>query len=285
MRIGDSLRAKIDDGLARSRFGVVVLSPKYLEKRWTANELDAFFATEDQTRTRMLPVWHEVSAAEVASRSPLLAGRLAAQTSAGLENVARAIALVVVSSIDSPATTTPGLCQRLLRVLDEDGSARAVVNFLRAHPSIVAEVNGGDARENRTVWDVQGGGHSIDAAIGRYQGTSGRFDWALLRVAAASATPVQPGGARDPEIERAVQALAGFRAWAASHLADARSCIPELDADTLGIVVAGRRSALAGSASKHFQAWNDELVGIHIRTHDWLVEACAKLDAQLRHSR
>jgi TIR domain len=108
LRIGDSLRAKIDDGLARSRFGVVVLSPKYLEKRWTANELDAFFATEDQTRTRMLPVWHEVSAAQVASRSPLLAGRLAAQTSAGLDNVARAIALVVVSSIALAARARRG---------------------------------------------------------------------------------------------------------------------------------------------------------------------------------
>ena len=34
LRIGDSLRRKIDHGLARSRFGIVVLSPSFFAKKW-----------------------------------------------------------------------------------------------------------------------------------------------------------------------------------------------------------------------------------------------------------
>jgi hypothetical protein len=40
LKIGDSLRRKIDSGLAHSRFGVVVLSKSFFEKGWTNYELD-----------------------------------------------------------------------------------------------------------------------------------------------------------------------------------------------------------------------------------------------------
>ena len=34
LKIGDSLREKIDEGLAKSEFGIVILSPSFLAKRW-----------------------------------------------------------------------------------------------------------------------------------------------------------------------------------------------------------------------------------------------------------
>ena len=40
LRIGDSLRRKIDLGLAKSRFGVVVFSRSFFGKGWTNYELD-----------------------------------------------------------------------------------------------------------------------------------------------------------------------------------------------------------------------------------------------------
>ncbi len=40
LRIGDSLRRKIDKGVARSRFGLVVLSPAFFAKGWPQYELD-----------------------------------------------------------------------------------------------------------------------------------------------------------------------------------------------------------------------------------------------------
>lgn len=40
LRIGDSLRRKIDKGLANSRFGIVVVSRDFIKKGWTNYELD-----------------------------------------------------------------------------------------------------------------------------------------------------------------------------------------------------------------------------------------------------
>src|SRR4051812_37007271 len=37
---GDSLRRSIDVGLAKSRFGVVILSPAFFAKQWPQHELD-----------------------------------------------------------------------------------------------------------------------------------------------------------------------------------------------------------------------------------------------------
>src|ERR1700730_8724144 len=34
LKVGDSLRQKIDEGLTKSRFGVVVFSPSFFEKNW-----------------------------------------------------------------------------------------------------------------------------------------------------------------------------------------------------------------------------------------------------------
>jgi len=44
--IGDSIRAKIDEGLSHSHAGVIILSPDFFSKRkkWTKRELGAFFA-------------------------------------------------------------------------------------------------------------------------------------------------------------------------------------------------------------------------------------------------
>lgn len=46
LRLGDSLRAKIDEGLRVSRFGVVILSPAFFSKRWPQQELNGLAARE-----------------------------------------------------------------------------------------------------------------------------------------------------------------------------------------------------------------------------------------------
>lgn len=88
LRIGDSLRQKIDEGLAHSKHGLVLLSDSFFAKQWPAMELDALIALGSDKRRRILPVWHKVGYEEVASFSPLLAGRLALATAKGLRQVA-----------------------------------------------------------------------------------------------------------------------------------------------------------------------------------------------------
>ena len=87
LNVGDSLRRSIDAGLARSKRGIVVVSPNFLRKEWPKKELDALVARESSGTQLVFPIWHEVTAAEVAAHSPLLADRVASSTSRGLDNV------------------------------------------------------------------------------------------------------------------------------------------------------------------------------------------------------
>lgn len=79
---GDSMRAKIDEGLKRSKFGVVVLSPDYIKegKYWTKAELDGLFQLESVNGKTLLPVWHNLTKKEVMAYSPIIASRLAMTT-------------------------------------------------------------------------------------------------------------------------------------------------------------------------------------------------------------
>src|SRR5260370_6255844 len=79
LKLGDSLRRKIDEGLARSRYGVVVLSKHFFSKEWPQNELDVLMSREIAGTKVILPIWHKITAEEVRANSPILAGRLASK--------------------------------------------------------------------------------------------------------------------------------------------------------------------------------------------------------------
>lgn len=85
--IGDSLREKIDEGLARSQFGIVILTHDFFSKGWPKSELDALFSREIGGEKVILPVWHKIGLEEISNYSPLIAGRIAANTDAGLKKV------------------------------------------------------------------------------------------------------------------------------------------------------------------------------------------------------
>jgi hypothetical protein len=99
LQLGDSLRRKIDEGLAESTFGVVVLSPSFLSKEWPTRELDGLFSREDEGSKVILPVWHKITRSELARWSPLAASKLAVSTSCGLDEVVRQILVVVRPSL------------------------------------------------------------------------------------------------------------------------------------------------------------------------------------------
>lgn len=96
LRIGDSLRRKIDKGLARSKFGVIVLSPKFLGKGWTNYELDGLVTRANTGAQVLLPVWHGITKKEVIEYSPSLADKVARNTSSStVEEIASEIASVI----------------------------------------------------------------------------------------------------------------------------------------------------------------------------------------------
>jgi len=93
--IGDSLRESIDNGLANSKFGVVIISPDFFKKNWPRKELDGLFAREINGQKVILPVWHNIDREEVLKYSPIIADKLAAKTVNGLDEVVRGIMRVI----------------------------------------------------------------------------------------------------------------------------------------------------------------------------------------------
>lgn len=92
LTVGDRLRQKIDEGLAQSRYGIVVLSHSFFAKQWPKDELEGLFAREIAGVPGLkviLPVWHSINAWEVAQYSPMLAGRFAANSNDALDVVVR----------------------------------------------------------------------------------------------------------------------------------------------------------------------------------------------------
>ena len=86
--VGDSLREAIDRGLARSHYGIVVLSPSFFRKRWPKRELNGLVAREmGEDRAMILPIWHRVGREEVLAFSPPLADLRAAVSASGIPAV------------------------------------------------------------------------------------------------------------------------------------------------------------------------------------------------------
>lgn len=98
LRIGDSLRQKIDKGLANSRVGLVVLSPSFISKGWTNYELDGIVTRTMSGEQTLLPIWHEITKQQVIDYSPSLADKLARSTATHtVEEIATEIAELLKS--------------------------------------------------------------------------------------------------------------------------------------------------------------------------------------------
>lgn len=80
LKIGDSLRQKIDKGLAKSKVGLVVLSPNFIKKGWTNYELDGIVTRTISGEQILLPIWHNITKQQVIEFSPSLADKVARST-------------------------------------------------------------------------------------------------------------------------------------------------------------------------------------------------------------
>ena len=92
LRIGDSLRQKIDRGLAKSRVGLVVLSPSFIDKGWTNHELDGIVTRTVTGEQILLPIWHNITKQQVVDFSASLADKVARSTATHtVEEIAKEI--------------------------------------------------------------------------------------------------------------------------------------------------------------------------------------------------
>ena len=99
LKIGDSLRRKIDLGLAKSNFGIVIISRDFIKKGWTNYELDGLITRSISGEQQLLPIWHNITKKEVIDYSPSLADKVARNTAINtVEEIADEIAEVIKNS-------------------------------------------------------------------------------------------------------------------------------------------------------------------------------------------
>lgn len=80
LKIGDNLRRSIDQGLLKSKNGIIVLSPEFLSKGWPQYELDGLVNLEIEGKAKILPIWHQLTKDDVMKYSPSLAMKKALRT-------------------------------------------------------------------------------------------------------------------------------------------------------------------------------------------------------------
>jgi hypothetical protein len=96
LKVGDSLRRKIDAGISNSRFGVIVISRAFFQKNWAQYELDGLVTMSMTGKQVLLPIWHDITKDEVVGFSPSLADKVALRTADyGIREIADEIAAVV----------------------------------------------------------------------------------------------------------------------------------------------------------------------------------------------
>lgn len=97
LKVGDSLREKIDEGLRSSRYGTIIISTSFIQKSWTGYELNSMITKEMNGHKMILPIWHKVTKNEVLDFSLALADKVALNTSIhSVEEIAKQLAEVIL---------------------------------------------------------------------------------------------------------------------------------------------------------------------------------------------
>ncbi|MDD9980235.1 MAG: toll/interleukin-1 receptor domain-containing protein [Gammaproteobacteria bacterium] len=159
LKVGDRLRRSIDHGLKHSRYGIVVLSPSFFEKRWPQQELDGLLAREAGGSDLILPVWHNVDAEGVRAYSPMLADRVATSSSAGVEEVAGHLVRAMSRTPDTAQEQPPDATDDGVRGGDPEIIRRILEYARRARegePIMIrgdyfADLDGGEVLHNTTL--------------------------------------------------------------------------------------------------------------------------------------
>jgi retron-type reverse transcriptase len=102
LQIGDSLRQKIDEGLAVSRFGIVILSNKFFEKKWPAKELNGLISRQVEGTNIIIPIRHKISQQEILKNSPLVADILSINSDKGIPFIVQKLKALLSSENSKP---------------------------------------------------------------------------------------------------------------------------------------------------------------------------------------
>lgn len=94
LSVGDSISGTIMKGLAKSNFGIIVLSRNFFSKDWPRQEL----AVLRSKKMQIFPVWHGMSMKEIEDFDPELADIWGVSTEIGIDKVAEKLATKIMDT-------------------------------------------------------------------------------------------------------------------------------------------------------------------------------------------
>ncbi len=95
LKFGDKLLDSINAGLASSEYGLIILSPTYIRKKWTGYELDILHRQHIENDKKLFPLWHEIDKPELDAWNLGLSGIYAMNSKAGADKIAKNLAEVI----------------------------------------------------------------------------------------------------------------------------------------------------------------------------------------------
>lgn len=100
LKVGDSLREKIETGLKETKNCIIILSPDFLKNEgWGKREFDLIYTREIIEKNNViLPIWHNVNVKDVYDYSPILADKVGLNSSVGVKTLAKKLAEVIKST-------------------------------------------------------------------------------------------------------------------------------------------------------------------------------------------
>lgn len=80
LHLGDSLTESIEKGLSICDGGIIIISPHFLEKKWTERELSALFSKKALKNGLLIPILHNITSKELSDKKPMLGDLLAVKS-------------------------------------------------------------------------------------------------------------------------------------------------------------------------------------------------------------
>lgn len=269
IELGDSVRQKIDQGLANSRFGVVILSEIFLKKYWTGSELDALWELNV-----VLPVWFGIDKKMLMKYSPLLAGKAGVSTDLGMDVVAQTIAARVFKPQDNSDQGSSQIARDFAILLAKPATVEELVDFVSDHPKLLARALGAYLNSKDTLRSrVKLGPHVVDFCSATFQPSIGRLSDYQFVLFGPPDCPLFHDGQIVPILNSTLSRAKTIGAWLQSNITTARDALRDIPTTVLTKVVAGRRPQPGSAIMLNLQDLNDDMIKIQVRTYDWLLDS------------
>ena len=101
---GDGLKEKIQEGLAKCRFGIVILSPEFIDRKWTNQELTELLTRQNESHEKVvLPLLYNLTVNQMKEQYPVLENIKAREVRSGedAKDVAIDFARILIRALKS----------------------------------------------------------------------------------------------------------------------------------------------------------------------------------------